>query len=91
MHECVSSYKAISGAGIFSQEGWIFLENDKNWISFVSTVLPKHIEMKSIPKYNSVCSRVVKTSGLCPDLTSNHPIRGSNLTVHPLFFSLILN
>ena len=46
LHECLSLYQAIGGTGIFSQKGMISLENDKNWISFVSTVLPKHIKIK---------------------------------------------
>ena len=50
--------------GIFFQYGLIFLENDKNWFSFVFTMLPKHIKIKSPLKYKSVCGRQVKPSGL---------------------------
>ena len=32
---CMSVYQAIGGAGIFFQQGLIFLENNKNWFSFV--------------------------------------------------------
>ena len=39
----------------FFQQGMIFLENDKNWFSFVFTVLPKHNKIKSPLKYDSVC------------------------------------
>ena len=66
LHKCASSYKAISGTGILFQKGLIFLGNDKNWISFVFTVLPKHIKIKSFLNYKSVCGQVVKTSDLSP-------------------------
>ena len=52
------------------QQGLIFLENDKNWFSFVFTVLPKHIKIKSPFNYDSVCSRVVKPLGLSSTLSS---------------------
>ena len=39
----------------FFQQGLIFLENHKNWFSFVFTMLPKHIKIKSPLKYKSVC------------------------------------
>ena len=62
------------------QQGPIFLENDKNWFSFVFTVLPKHIKIKSPLKYKSVCGRVVKPSGLSTALSSyNRSITGSSL------------
>ena len=58
----------------------IFLENDKNWFSFVFTVLPKHIKIKSPLKYDSVCGRVVKPSGLSSALSSYYrSITGSSL------------
>ena len=80
MHEFVSSYQAIGGTGIFFQQGLIFLENDKNWFSFVFTVLPKHIKIKSRLKYTSVWGRVVKPSDLSTALSSyNRSIRGSSL------------
>ena len=63
---------------IFFQQGLSFLENDKNSISFVFAVLPKHIKIKSLLNYKSVCGRVVKTPGLSPTLTSNCSIRGSS-------------
>ena len=40
----------------------IIQENDKNWISFVFTVLPKHIKIKLLFKYKSGCDLVVKTT-----------------------------
>ena len=43
MHECVSLYQEIGGTGNFFQQGLLLLENDKNWFSFVFTLLPKHI------------------------------------------------
>ena len=52
------------------QKGLIFLENDKKWISFVFTVLPKHMKIKSLLKWKLVCGLVVKPSGLNPALTS---------------------
>ena len=79
----------------FFQQGMIFLENDKNWFSFVFTVLPKHIQIKSPLKYDSVCGRVVKPLGLSSALSSYYrSITGSNLdgtrfTHH--FFSVVLN
>ena len=64
----------------FVQQGLIFLENDKNWFSFVFTVLPKHIKIKSPLKYKSVCCREVKPSGLSTALSAyNRSIRGSSL------------
>ena len=95
MHECVLSYHAIDGTGIFSQQGLIFLENDKNWFSVVFTVSPKHIKIKSSLKYTSVCGRVVKPSALSTVLSSyNCSIRGSGLDgarfAHH-FFPIILN
>ena len=64
----------------FFQQSLIFLENDKNWFSYVFTMLPKHIKIKSSLKYKSVCGRVVKPSGLSTTLTSyNRSIRGSSL------------
>ena len=62
MHECVSSYQAIGGRGIFPTRP-DFLKVDKKWFSFVLTVLPKHIKIKVLLKYTSVCGRVVKPSG----------------------------
>ena len=57
-----------------------FLENDKNWFSFVFTMLPKHIKIKSPLKYDSVCGRVVKPSDLSPALSSYYrSITGSSL------------
>ena len=47
-----------------------FPEDDKNWISFVFTVLPKHTEMKLPLKCKSVCGPVVKKSRFNPALTS---------------------
>ena len=38
--------------------------------SFGFTVLPKHIKIKSPLKYDSVCGRVVKPSGLSSALSS---------------------
>ena len=62
------------------KQGLIFLENNKNWFSFVFTVLPKHIKIKSQLKYDSVCGRVVKPSGLSSALSSYyHSITGSSL------------
>ena len=88
----VSSYQAISGTGIFSQQGLIFLENDKNCFSFVFTVLPRHIKIKSPLKYKSVCGRVVKPSGHSTVLSScNRNITGSSLrwcSIHPSIFSI---
>ena len=78
MHECVSSYQAIGDTGIFLQNGLIFQENIKNWISFVFTMLPIHIKIKAPHKYMSVCGRGVKPSGLRPALTYNCLIRGSS-------------
>ena len=64
---------------LFSPMGLIFLENEKNSISFVFTVLPKHIEIKSLLSFKSLCDRVVETSGHSPALTSyNRLIRGSS-------------
>ena len=64
----------------FFQQGMIFLENDRNWLSFVFTVLPKHIKIKSPLKYDSVCVRVVKPSGLSSALSSYYgSITGSSL------------
>ena len=70
MYDCVSSYQAISGRGIFSQQGLIFLENDKNWFSFVFTVFVRHIKIKSPLKYKSVYGRVVEPSGHSTALSS---------------------
>ena len=78
MHECVSSYSAIGGTGIFPKRSDL-LENDNNWISFVFTMSLKHIKIKSLLRYHSVCDRVVKTSDLSPALTSySGLIRGLN-------------
>ena len=64
----------------FFQQGLIFLENDKNWFSFVFTMLTKHIKIKSLLKYKSVCGRVVKPSGLGTALSSyNRSVTGSDL------------
>ena len=90
MYDCVSSYQAISGRGIFSQQGLIFLENDKNWFSFVFTVFLRHIKIKSPLKYKSVYGRVVEPSGHSTALSScNRIITGSCLrrcSIHPSFF-----
>ena len=73
----------------------IFLENDKNWFSFVFTVLPKHIKIKSPLKYDSVCGRVVKPSGLSSTLSSYYrsitglSLDGARFTHN--FFPVILN
>ena len=78
----------------FFQQCMIFLENDKNWLSFVFTVLPKHIKIKS-PLKDSVCGRVVKPSGLSSALSSYYrsitgsSLEGARFTHH--FFSVILN
>ena len=75
----------------FFQQGLIFLESDKNWFSFVFTVLPKHIKIKSPLKYKSVCGRVAKPSGVSTTLSShNRSIEGSSLN-SPIIFSIILN
>ena len=69
----------------FFQKSQIFMENDKNWISFVFTVLPIHIKIKSLLNYKSVCYRVIKPSGFCHALTwYNRPIRGSSPDSVPL-------
>ena len=60
----------------FFPKGLIFLESDKNWISFVFTMLKNQIKIKSLLNYKSVGGRVVKTAGHSPALTSNSPIRG---------------
>ena len=78
----------------FFPQGMIFLEHDKNWFSFVFTVLPKHIKIKSPLKYDSVCGRAVKPSGLSSALSYYRSITGSSLdgarfTHH--FFPVILN
>ena len=78
----------------FFQQGMIFLENDKNWFSFVFTVLPKHIKIKSPLKYDSVCGRAVKPSGLSSALSSFYrSITGSSLNGarFTIFFPVILN
>ena len=59
------------------KQGLIFLENNKNWFSFVFTVLQN---TSSTLKYDSVCGRVVKPSGLSFALSSYyHSITGSSL------------
>ena len=50
------------------KQSLIFLET-KNRFSFVFTVLPKHIKIKPLLKYDSVCGRVVKPSGLSSALS----------------------
>ena len=79
----------------FFQQGLIFLKNDKNWFSFVFTVLPKHINIKLSLNYKSVCGRVVKPSGLSTALSSyNRSITGSSLDGAQFIyhsFSIILN
>ena len=67
----------------YFQQGLIFLENDKNWFSFNFTVLPKHIKIKSPPKYKSVCGRVVKPAPL--------QVRVSTVLDYTSFFSIIFN
>ena len=79
----------------FFQQGLIFLENDKNWFSFVFTVLPKHIKINSLLKYKSVCGGVVKPSGLSTALSSyNRSTRGSSLDgarfTHQIFYTFEL-
>ena len=73
----------------FFQKGLIFLENDKNWISFVFIVLPIHIKIKSVLKCKLVCGRVVQPSGVRPALTSyNRPMKGSSARLtHHFFFN----
>ena len=76
---CMSFYHHIRELVVqeFFPKGTEIPENEKNWISFVSTLLPKYIKIKSLPKYKLTCSRVVKISGLNPALIScNHSIRG---------------
>ena len=76
---------------IFFQQGLTFLENDKNWFSFVFTVLPKHIKIRSPFKYMSVCGRVVKPSGLSTALSSYNrsiKVRVSTVLVSPITFFL---
>ena len=71
---CMSVYHHIRQlvAQEFFQQGLIFLENDKNWFSFVFTVLPNHIKIKSPLKYKSVCGRMVMPSGLSTALASHN-------------------
>ena len=63
----------------FLQKGLIIFLGKTEFNSFVFTVLPVHIKIKSLLKYKSVCGRAIKPSGLLPDLPSyNHTIRGSS-------------
>ena len=67
LHEHVLSYWAIGDTGIFA-------ENGKKLGSFVFIMVQKHITGKSLRYYcvssTSQCGRVVKSSSLCPALTS---------------------
>ena len=55
------------------------MANEKSWISFVFTVLPKHIKIKSLLKCKTVCGRLLKTLVLSPALISyGRPVRGSS-------------
>ena len=68
-----------------------FPGKQQNWISSVFTVLPKHVKIKSLLKYKSVCGRV----GLSPALISNRPnirpsLNGACFTYHFFFnFELV--
>ena len=68
-----------------------FPGKQQNCFSFVFTVLPKNIKIKSPLKCKVVCTRVVKPSGLSTALSSyNRSITGSSLDgarfTHHLFF-----
>ena len=75
----------------FFQQGLIFLENDKNWFSFVFTMLPKHNKIKSPLKYRPVCGQVVKPSGystaLSSYITTPLQVRVSGVLDLPIIFS----
>ena len=91
----MSVYHHIRQLRNFDQQGLIFPENDKKWFSFVFTVFLKHIKIESPFKYDSVCGRVVKSSGLSSALSSYYCsitgsiLDGARFTHH--FFSVILN
>ena len=95
---CISVYHHIRQVVVqnFFQKGLIFPENGKNWISFVFTVLPIYVMIKSLLIHMSVCGRVVKLPDLRPSLTShNRPITGSSpdgaRLTEAIIFSLIFN
>ena len=74
----------------FFQQGLIFLENDKNWFSFVFTMLPKHIKIKSLLKYASVCGRVIKPSAVLLYHHITAPLQVQVLTVLNLSIIIFL-
>ena len=42
----------------FFLKGLNFLENNKNWVSLVFTMLAKHIKINRFFNHKSVCSRI---------------------------------
>ena len=86
-------HRIRGGTGIFT--GLIFLENDKNWFSFVFTVLPKHIKIKSQFKY--ISQFVAEWLSLQVSILLYHHItasleaRASTVLDSPIIFCMILN
>ena len=83
------------GTEIFFQQGLIFLESDKNWLSFVFTVLPKHIKIKSQLKCISqfVAEWLSLQVSILPHhhITASLEVRASTVLDSPIIFCMILN
>ena len=57
------------GTAVFLLKRLIFLENGKNYHSFVFTALQIHIKITSLFSITSQCGQVVASSGHIPALT----------------------